>query len=319
MAQKQKAKGAMAKSPSTKAKPGQAQKKKDIVRVSPGVYRNKEGQRVNAQGQRIDQRGRVIKVEAKQPSAPPPAQQAPGQEAAAQPTFEQGLTGGMQQQLDYIRSQGQFQPGDFGAQMQSAYGNVMQNFERTMAPQFARQQADFNQMAAERGLDPNSEAYKSLRQQMNQEQESARLGAMSQAQAAAQAVQSQAFEQAQTQYQMPATMLGAYAPFYGEMGEQQRFGQGLSWEQQKLGEQHRQQMEQLRLQGKIQAQMPRGDPNALTYQQRLNLLNQEMFNRAAIENMNAGQQQGQQTSNSNAATSGLAQGVSSQIQRQIMG
>lgn len=307
--QKQKAKGAMAKSPSDAAKKAQAAKQKDIVRVSPGVYRNKEGQRVNAQGQRIDQRGRVIKVEAKQPPAtPPPAAQQP-------PTFEQGLTGGMQQQLDYLTSQGQFQPGDFGSQMQAAYGNVMQNFERTMAPQFARQEADFHQMAAERGLDPNSEAYRSLRQQMGQEQESMRAAAMSQAQTAAQAVQQQAFGQAATQYQMPATMLGAYAPFYGEIGEQQRFGQGLTWEQQKLAQQHQQQMEQLRLQGKLQAQMPRGDPNALSFQQRLELIDREMLNQAAARGMQ--QQQQQQPSTGSTFAQGAAQGAGQAINNHI--
>ena len=76
-------------------------------------------------------------------------------------------------------------------------------------------------MAAERGLDPNSEAYKTLQQQLNQRQDLARQGAMAQAQQQAQAVQSQGFGQALQQYQAPAAMLGAYSPFYQQFGQQQ--------------------------------------------------------------------------------------------------
>jgi hypothetical protein len=319
MAQKEKAKGAMAKSPSGAANRQAAAKKKELARVSPGVYRNKEGQRVNASGQRIDERGRVLKIEAKPPATPPPAaaaEQSAVEQQPSAPTVEQNLTGGLGQQLGYLQQQGAFQPGDFGQQMEGAYQNVMQNFQRTMEPQFARQQADFRQMAAERGLDPNSEAYRALQEQVNLSQESARLGAMSQAQQAAQAVQQQGFTQAATQYSMPATMMGAFAPFYGEMGEQQRFGQGLTWEQQKLAEQHRQAMEQLRLQGQLQRSMPRGDPNALTYQQRLELMDREMANRAAIQGLQNPQQQ-QSPSTGNAFQQGAAQGVGTAIQNQI--
>lgn len=319
MAQKEKAKGAMAKSPSGAANRQAAAKKKELARVSPGVYRNKEGQRVNASGQRIDERGRVLKIEAKPPATPPPAaaaEQSAVEQQPSAPTVEQNITGGLGQQLGYLQQQGAFQPGDFGQQMEGAYQNVMQNFQRTMEPQFARQQADFRQMAAERGLDPNSEAYRALQEQVNLSQESARLGAMSQAQQAAQAVQQQGFTQAATQYSMPATMMGAFAPFYGEMGEQQRFGQGLTWEQQKLAEQHRQAMEQLRLQGQLQRSMPRGDPNALTYQQRLELMDREMANRAAIQGLQNPQQQ-QSPSTGNAFQQGATQGIGQTIQNQI--
>jgi hypothetical protein len=194
--------------------------------------------------------------------------------------------------------------------MQQAYGNVMQNFERTMGPQFAREQADFRQMAAERGLDPNSEAYRSLQQQVNQNQESQRQAAMSSAQTAAQGVQQQGFTQAATQYQMPGTMLGALSPFYNQLGEQQQFGQSLTWDQQKLAQQHQQALEQLRLQGQINRSMPRGDPNALTYEQRRNLI----FDEAAARygNQPPGQQQ-PQPNLKNEVISGLASGGASQL------
>jgi hypothetical protein len=306
---KKKKKGAMATSPSTQAKKSAAQS--GLRRVSPGVYQNAKGERVNSRGQQIDARGRVVRKEAANAAQPPQAAQPA---APAQPTPEQqasqGIYGGLNQQLGFLQSQGQFQPGDFGQQMQQAYGNVMQNFERTMGPQFAREQADFRQMAAERGLDPNSEAYRSLQQQVNQNQESQRQAAMSSAQTAAQGVQQQGFNQASTQYQMPATMMGAFAPFYGEMGEQQRFGQGLTWEQQKLGQQGQQALEQIRLQGQMNRSMPRGDPNALTFAQRLEYLDRQMANEAAIRGNQPPQKE---QSTGNAFVSGAASGVGSSI------
>jgi hypothetical protein len=308
-----KKKGAMATSPSTQAKKSAAQS--GLRRVSPGVYQNTKGERVNSRGQQIDVRGRVVRKEPAQaatPATPGAESQQPATPAQLTPEQQagQGIYGGLNQQLGFLQSQGQFQPGDFGQQMQQAYGNVMQNFERTMGPQFAREQADFRQMAAERGLDPNSEAYRSLQQQVNQNQESQRQAAMSSAQTAAQGVQQQGFTQAATQYQMPGTMMGAFAPFYGEMGQQQRFGQELTWEQQKLGQQGQQALEQLRLQGQINRSMPRGDPNALTFAQRMEMLDREMTNRAAIQGNQPPQKE---QSTGNAFVSGAASGVGSSI------
>lgn len=135
---------------------------------------------------------------------------------------QQGIGQGMQQYLNYMQQQGAFQPGSFQDQMNQAYQNTMSMFDQTTAAQFQREQEDFQQMAAERGLDPNSEAYRSLQQQLSQRQDQARQAAMSQAQQNAYAVQSQAFGQEKDVYQMPATMLGQFAPFYGQMGEDTR-------------------------------------------------------------------------------------------------
>jgi hypothetical protein len=285
-----------------------------LRRVSPGVYQNAKQERVNSRGQQIDVRGRVVRKEPAQAATPatPGAETQPATPAQLTPEqqADQGIYGGLNQQLGFLQSQGQFQPGDFGQQMQQAYGNVMQNFERTMGPQFAREQADFRQMAAERGLDPNSEAYRSLQQQVNQNQESQRQAAMSSAQTAAQGVQQQGFTQAATQYQMPGTMLGALSPFYNQLGEQQQFGQSLTWDQQKLAQQNQQALEQLRLQGQINRSMPRGDPNALTFAQRMEMLDREMANRAAIQGNQPPQKE---QSTGNAFVSGAASGVGSTI------
>ena len=127
--------------------------------------------------------------------------------------------GGVEQFMNIIGQQGAFQPGSYADQMNTARQSVLQQFERTQAPEFQRQQADFAQMAAERGLDPNGAAYKTLQQQLTQRQDAAREGAMLAAEQAAQGVQAQAFGQQLQGYQAPAAMLGAFAPFYGQFGQ----------------------------------------------------------------------------------------------------
>lgn len=327
---KQGKKGAMAKSPSSaqKAVASKAKTQEKLVRLSPGIYRNAKGERVNSRGQPIDARGRVVRKQPPPPAAkePPPApgQEQPGQQQSGdfrtmtpeqqQKQLSTDIGSGLQQQMQFLAQQGQFQPGDFGQQMTQAYDTVMQNFERANAPEFARQQADFRQMAAERGLDPNSEAYKSLSQQLNQQQQDARQQAMLTAQQAASNVQQQAFNQAETQYKMPGTMMGAFAPLFGTAGEQQQFGQTLGWEQNKFAQQYQQDLEKLRkqyeYQNKLQASAPRGDPNALTYEQRRNLIFDEAAARAGFQTP---EQQPPKTNMGNAFVSGAASGGATQL------
>ncbi|NCX93989.1 MAG: hypothetical protein EBX40_04870 [Gammaproteobacteria bacterium] len=296
-----KKKGAMTKSPSTlktqsSGKLNDRVKDLGLRRLSPGVYRNIEGKLTNSRGQLIDSKGRVIrKVPGTQPTQPT--------------SFDktgQNVVNALNQQLQFLQTQGRFQPGDFNQQTEQAYNNVMQNFERTMGPQFAKEQAEFRQLAAERGLDPNSEAYRSLQQQINQSQESQRQAAMNAAQNASKDVQQQAFNQAVTQYQMPANLLAAYAPLYGTTEEQQRFAQQLGWDQAKLQQQGQQALQQIRLQGHMQ----HNDPNAMTFEQRLQYLDRQMANEAAIRGL---QPQQKQPSMGNAFVSGAASGIGSTI------
>jgi hypothetical protein len=212
MAKKKKGKGALAQSPNINPKTGKAYK-----------MTIKELQAKQAAGQ--DLRPKQIKrlQEAglyQEPSGEP----APIQELPPEQMFERvgGQTAaGIESLMGQIQGQGAFQPGSYQDMMNQAYQNVMNQFEMTQGPQFQREQADFQQMAAERGLDPNSEAYKTLQSQLNQRQDLARQGAMAQAQQQAQAVQAQGFQQAAQQYQMPGQMLGAYSPFYSQFGAQQ--------------------------------------------------------------------------------------------------
>ena len=204
---------------------------------------------------------------------------------------QQGIGQGINQYLGYMQQQGQFQPGSFGEQMNKAYGDVMQQFQQTTGPQFQREQAEFAQMAAERGLDPNSEAYRSLQGQLSRRQDLARQQAMNQASQAAQAVQAQGFEQAAQQYQMPAQMLGQFAPFYGQMGEDVRQQNLLAFQGQQ-GALDR--ATQIKL-ANIQAQAARGGGGGLSLQDQMALLDRQTANQiAAGLALGGGQQQQRQ-------------------------
>ena len=172
------------------------------------------------------------------------AEPAPIQTLAPEQQFERvggQTTAGIESIMGQIQGAGAFQPGSYQDMMNQAYQNVMNQFEMTQGPQFQREQAQFQQMAAERGLDPNSEAYKTMQAQLNQRQDLARQGAMAQAQQQAQAVQAQGFGQALQQYQAPAAMLGAYQPFYQQFGQQQTNLMQAELEREKMANQLRQQ------------------------------------------------------------------------------
>lgn len=70
---------------------------------------------------------------------------------------------------------------DFSSQLESARQNVMGQFERTMGPEFQRQQMELRQRMAEQGIDPNSGAYQAQMKMLNDSQNAARQNAMSQA------------------------------------------------------------------------------------------------------------------------------------------
>ena len=117
--------------------------------------------------------------------------------------------GGYAQQFDPATMQSQYDP-IYSQEMERARQNVMGQFERQMGPEFQRQQEQFQQMAAERGLDPNSVAYKTQLQQLNERQDAARQQAMSQAESAAQGVQSQMYQQATGLSLLPGQIAGQY-------------------------------------------------------------------------------------------------------------
>ena len=151
--------------------------------------------------------------------------------------------GGYAQGFDPATMQSQYDP-IYSQEMERARQNVMGQFERQMAPEFERQQQQFQQMAAERGLDPNSVAYKTQLQQLNERQDAARQQAMSQAESAAQGVQSQMYQQATGLALLPGQIAGQYmTPYeYQQKMAQLRAQQQYESEQARLERQSREQI-----------------------------------------------------------------------------
>lgn len=208
----------------------------------------------------------------------------------------------------------QFNPGDYQQQYQKSYDTVMNQFNRTLQPQFQKQQQDFNQYAAERGWDPNSEVAKELfKQRVADPQSNAVQGAMesahqgglaAQGQAYGQASntfgqnlagQSQQYNQAYSQYQMPYQNLGAMAPYFGAQASMglQNNQQGFVAGQNQLDRQQQDQMtrQQFEYQKYLQANAPRGGGGGggNTFDQQIALQNNGFYNQMALAAASMGQ------------------------------
>ena len=175
-----------------------------LKRVSPGIYRNAQGQLTNSSGKRIDNRGRPVKGTGSQPSGNTPA----AQKNFSQLTPEQqgnqmgDISGRFG--MDILGRAAQFDPNNpwanvqqqgFTDQMNAARQSVMGEFERTMAPEFQRQDAEFQQRMAEQGIDPNSGAYQAQFRAIKEAQNNARNQAQSQAFQLGSQYQQQGYEQ----------------------------------------------------------------------------------------------------------------------------
>lgn len=101
--------------------------------------------------------------------------------------------------------QQQYNP-QFEEAMKRAYDAVYNQFQMRNEDVFKQQNAEFAQMAAERGLDPNSEAYKTLSKQLADRQDRARQEAQNAALQASQQVQAQGFQQATDTAMMPGSI-----------------------------------------------------------------------------------------------------------------
>lgn len=214
---------------------------------------------------------------------------------------------GAGQFMDIIQQQGAFQPGSFQEQMDAAYQNVMNQYQQTMVPELAREQSQFQQMAAERGLDPNSEAYKTLQTQLNQRQDAARQGAMQNALQAAQQVQQTGFNQALQGYQAPAQMLQAFTPYYNIFGQRMTEQEQLDLSNRQLAQDW--QKAQLAAQtGITQAQY--GAQGALTPEQQFEMLRRQQAHDIARAYLPGLQQR---PSTGSLIAGGVAQGVGAGI------
>lgn len=242
----------------------------------------------------------------------------------------------MNQYMQQMQQQGQFNPNglpslnqDYSQMRQQAEQRVMESFERQMGPVFQQQQAAFDQQMADRGIPMGSELYEREKKNLLDAQQGQRQNAMSQAFQMGASEQAQAFGQASqannqmfgqqlTQYQLPASQLGVLAPFYGgqnqanmQQGQQQFIGgqnaMDREFQKELAALQAKYQMNQL----KFQAAHPGptgggGGGGALSYDQRLGLLDREFYNNLALQGMQLGQGLPPQP---NQVVNGIAQGV----------
>lgn len=228
---KQTPKTALAKTPSAAGKPGKTTGKREQ-----GVHKNTKGQWVNKDGLRVDGYGRLLPGQKTKTPKPPPSNQPPlteeekfrqlspaKQDAATREGsgafVNQVLEGGMG--YDPNDPTKNYQMG-FQASMDKAYGNVMDQFNRSMQPEFDRQNAEFNQRMAEQGIDPNSGSYQAQYRALQNAQNEARQNAMNQATQQAYAVQQQGFQQQQGAYLTPfQAMQTGIIPWATQYGSEQ--------------------------------------------------------------------------------------------------
>jgi hypothetical protein len=88
----------------------------------------------------------------------------------------------------------------------------MDQFNRQMDPQFARQNQDFQQQMMSQGIDPNSDAYKLQYEAMQRSQNDARLSAQSQAYQLGMQSQQQGFGQYMQGLQYPLAVAQTMQP-----------------------------------------------------------------------------------------------------------
>jgi hypothetical protein len=261
------------------------------VRVSPGKYRDAKG---NIVSWNPGKKSALTTSPKDKKTAPTP------QQTMQQNWYNTGNQSmqGLGQQFGYAQQQGAFTPGSFADTQRGAYDAVMNEFNRSMQPQFQRQEADFNQLAAERGLDPNSEAYKTLYSQMQESQNQARQSAMNSAFGQGLGAQQQGYNQAAQTYRMPYEAMGAYSPFYGQQGSYLSQIEAQRFASEEAARAHGWDMEKLRFAAANQKGGGGGGGPSL-------------YDQLAI----IGAQQGQQVKPNygNAAVSGIAQGIGAGI------
>ena len=117
-----------------------------------------------------------------------------------------------------MEQQKSFQPGDYDTSMQNAYNAVYDQFDRRNQDQFRREENDFQQKMAERGIDPTSNLYKaSFKTEIADRQDQARQEAQNAATQAAYNVQQQMYNQDYQTVMAPGQIAAAYAPYWSQM------------------------------------------------------------------------------------------------------
>lgn len=228
---------------------------------------------------------------------PPPTSSEPAADFNSVTNSANQATEGLFQQ---IGNQGAFNPGAYQMPFQDMHRGAMEaameSARLDLDPRFKQQDAAFEQMAAERGWDPRSEIYQTMRSNMMGDQERAYRQARNDAYGQGLQAQQQGFGQAMTQYQMPYQNLGAMAPFYGAQAASELQGSQQDFQRQMAARQHQYNLE-------LQKNAPRG--GGLTLQDQMALQNNAFYNNLVLQGM----QQGQQYPMPNQFGNGVAQGI----------
>lgn len=188
------------------AKSAMAKDPPNLTRVSPGVYRNPQGKLVNklpgqkAAGEHKKRNGnKGVGLPGAEPGSVEnkfrklPKEGQTDELRSDVGAFANNMFANAMQYDPNRPFQGYEQP--FSQEMSRARESVMGEFNRTMQPEFERQDAEFNQRMLEQGIDPNSGAYQNQYRAMKEAQGQARQSAMSNAFQLGSSYQQQGFGQ----------------------------------------------------------------------------------------------------------------------------
>ncbi len=212
------------------------------------------------------------------------------------------MTGG------WIAQQGQFQPGDFGAQRQKAADAVYGMFTQKNEPLFKQQEEALRTEMMNRGIPETSPMFAERMRQLQQGQNEARLQAQNQAFLTGQGEQAQGFGQALTTYQQPYQ---SYAQVNATPQMQYQMQMQENEAQRKFAAEEAAKEFQNRLQV---ARTGRGGGGGLSFDQQLELERQRY-----IMQQVGMIPQGGGGSSSNAFWGGLAQGGTAAVMGQMQG
>lgn len=195
-----------------------------------------------------------------------------------------GALGGMQQQPFSLEglpaAPGQ---GDFGREKEAVSQNIMGEFDRRMAPQFAQEREGFEQTMANRGIPVGSEQYDRELKGLEQRQNDAKLSAQSQAFEMSGAEQSRLFGlgEAARDRGVQETLLQREQPLKEAtglfaIGQQERMQQGQQGlEREKMSLQ--QEMQRTDISAQDKQQMQQIDAENQRFKQNLSTTNQQFY------------------------------------------
>jgi hypothetical protein len=210
----------------------------NLVRVSPGVYKDPRTGALHNSAGRMTRPGQggAMKAEPKpkpvtpapveaapQDQGPPPQDQGP---APIKPEDVYTIMGNKYRDFDPNQIMTGMQP-QFTESMQQAGDAQYNEYMRRAEPEFGRQRQQLEQQLIERGLDPQGEAFKYNMDQLSQQQNDARQGARAQATQQGVDYQQQMFGQGTTLAGLPATIAGQFAQPYN-INLQGQVQQGLN-------------------------------------------------------------------------------------------